>query len=136
MHLIVCLDERDGMLFNKRRQSKDRLLRQRVLEMTGESLLWMDAYTAGQFEEEAGHIRVSETPLEQAGAGEYCFLEKGDPAACTEKVESVIIYRWDKRYPSDVKFPTDLFTGKWTPVSVVEFPGHSHEVIQEERYVL
>ena len=38
MTLIVCLDDKNGMAFNHRRQSQDRLLRRRVLELAGEAL--------------------------------------------------------------------------------------------------
>ena len=34
MILVICLDQKDGLCFNRRRQSKDRLLRQKLLELT------------------------------------------------------------------------------------------------------
>ena len=39
MILIVCVDNKNGMLFNRRRQSQDRMLRTRILEMTAQSRL-------------------------------------------------------------------------------------------------
>ena len=39
MNIIVCLDDKNGMMFNKRRQSQDRVLRQRMLELAGEKKL-------------------------------------------------------------------------------------------------
>ena len=33
MKLIVCLDDKNGMMFNKRRQSRDRVLIENVLEL-------------------------------------------------------------------------------------------------------
>ena len=39
MIVIVCVDDNNGMMFNKRRQSQDRVLRQRMLELAGEKKL-------------------------------------------------------------------------------------------------
>ena len=41
MIIMVCVDDNNGMMFNKRRQSQDRVLRQRMLELAGEKKLWM-----------------------------------------------------------------------------------------------
>ena len=35
MKIIVCVDNQNGMMFNHRRQSQDRVLRKRILELTG-----------------------------------------------------------------------------------------------------
>ena len=40
MIIMVCVDDNNGMMFNKRRQSQDRVLRQRMLELAGEKKLW------------------------------------------------------------------------------------------------
>ena len=34
MRVIVAVDDRNGMLFHNRRQSQDRVLRERILSMT------------------------------------------------------------------------------------------------------
>ena len=33
MNIIVCLDDKNGMMFNKRRQSQDKLLRSDIKEL-------------------------------------------------------------------------------------------------------
>ena len=43
MILIVCVDDHNGMMFNHRRQSQDRILRGDILELTEGKILWMDA---------------------------------------------------------------------------------------------
>jgi len=134
--IIVCLDDRDGMLFAGRRQSKDSLLRQRVLELIGEPPLWMNTYTAGQFTEAAEKLCCDEAFLEKAATGEYCFVENTDISPYADQIEGVIIYRWNRAYPSDVKFPVELFAQRWHKVSCREFAGSSHESITEEIYIL
>ena len=49
MKIIVCVDNQNGMMFNHRRQSQDRVLRKRILELTGGKKLWMNAYSQKQF---------------------------------------------------------------------------------------
>ena len=45
MILIVCVDDHNGMMFNHRRQSQDRVLRADILELTDGKKLWMNAYS-------------------------------------------------------------------------------------------
>lgn len=135
MHIIVCLDDNSGMLFAGRRQSMDKALRKHVLQLAGECRLWMNAYSAKQFAERSGNMTVAEEFLEKAGQGEFCFVENTPLNSCAGKIEDVILYRWNRVYPSDVKFPTALLEGRHL-ASVTEFPGNSHETITQERYTL
>ena len=135
MYIIACLDNRNGMLFAGRRQSTDRALRKRVLELAKDVCLWMNAYSAKQFEEEA-QISVDADFLSRASSGDYCFVENTDIAPYYKKIEGVILYRWNRDYPSDTKFPVALFESNWIRVSRADFPGCSHETITEEIYRL
>ncbi len=135
MKIIVCLDDKNGMLFNERRQSTDRVLRERVLQLTAGTRLWMNAYSAKQFAEQNTAVTVDEDFLQKAAEGEYCFVENTDCTAYLSKAEAVVVYRWNTVYPSDVRFPVAFFVGK-TPVSIVEFEGHSHKKITEELFEL
>lgn len=136
MKIAVCLDDKDGMMFGKRRQSMDRVLRQDLLEMTKDGKLWMNAYSAGQFAEEAEHIVVDEAFLSKAEAEDWCFVENADITEVAEFVTQVAIYRWNRHYPSDKKFPMELFSHRWILENVREFPGSSHERITLEVYTL
>ena len=136
MRIIVCLDDKNGMLFGTRRQSKDRSLRQDILEMTKNAGLWMNAYSAGQFTEEAPQIRVSEDFLEEAGPGDWCFVENVPVKCLTDRVEQVVIYRWNRVYPATARFPVELFSDRWKLAERRDFPGYSHETITKEVYVL
>ena len=49
MNIIVCLDDKNGMLFNKRRQSSDIKIIDRIMEITQDSALLMNSYSAKQF---------------------------------------------------------------------------------------
>lgn len=136
MKIIVCLDDKNGMLFNRRRQSRDSALRGNVLEMTGSERLWMNSYSAAQFEELPDRVEVDEDFLDKAGENDFCFLENADISAYAGQVTGVIIYRWNREYPRDMTFPEKLFSSRWKLVSREDFPGNSHEKITWEVYEL
>lgn len=136
MKLIVCLDDKDGMLFNGRRQSMDSALRERMLTLVGSGILRMNPYSAGQFTEQTANMVVEDDFLENASAADYCFVEGTDIAPYAQQVDAVIIYRWNRTYPSDVKFPRSLFAGRWSLVQKLDFPGNSHEMLTEEIYCI
>ena len=48
------------------------------------------------------------------------------------KIEKIIVFWWNRHYPSDRKFDLDL--SKWNKVSEEEFAGYSHEKITKEVY--
>lgn len=135
MIVIVALDDRGSMMFNHRRQSQDKVLRERILKMTVGKTLWMNHYTEKQFPNatECPQINVSDDFLSEAGPGEYCFVENEPLAPFAKWIEGLIVYRWNRAYPGDQKF--DLSLDQWRMVSSVDFPGNSHEKITEEVYV-
>lgn len=135
MIVIVALDDRGGMMFNNRRQSQDRLLRERVLNMTTGKRLWMNHYTEKQFADADSYpqINVSDDFLSEAGPGEYCFVENVPLSDYIRWIEKLIIYRWNRAYPGDQQF--DIPLDGWTMESTTDFPGSSHEKITEEVYV-
>ena len=49
MNIIICLDDKNGIQFNRRRQSRDQVVCNRVLELSQGSTLWMNAYSAKLF---------------------------------------------------------------------------------------
>ena len=139
MILIACIDDKGGMMFNRRRQSQDRVLRRYILEMAAGSRLWMNAYTFGQFKQEniqeaAPSIQVAEDFPGRAGAGEYCLCENTDFHLWEGRVEQVILFRWNRTYPADLYFRQVFSLNGWHCTQSEEFPGYSHEKITKEVY--
>lgn len=133
MIAAVCIDDHNGMLFNHRRQSQDRLLRADLLQEAAGRPLWMNGYSARQFKEAPETLRVDEDFLSQAGPGELCFVEDQDLTAWAEKLEGLILYRWNRDYPADFRFTLSL--EGWTLERTEEFAGSSHEKITKEVYI-
>ena len=77
-------------------------------------------------------LHVDEDFLSKAGSGEYCFVENVGILEAAEKVEEVIIFRWNRKYPGD--FYPDMLP--WEHGFVCshseEFQGHSHDKITME----
>lgn len=135
MKIAVCLDDKNGMLFGGRRQSKDQYLRQYLLEMAQPNPLWMNDFSAKQFEVE-DPICVAEDFLEAAPQDHWCFVENADILPYKDEIRYIAIYRWNRLYPSDVKFPVEAFCNRWQLISTRTFPGYSHDEITEEIYQL
>lgn len=127
MILIVCIDKKDGMLFGGRRQSKDKILREKMLELSAGKRLLVNAFTAKQFEEE-GFV-LSEDPVREAGEGDFVFAE--DLSLPEEGIEKIVLYHWNRNYPADRFFDRKLLNGR-KKVKTASFPASSHEKITEE----
>lgn len=134
MILIACIDDQMGMMFNHRRQSQDRLLRRHILQITAQSRLWMDRYSAGQFPD-AENIVIDDACCLHTPPGEYCLIEKQDAASCEARCEQIILFRWNRRYPSDHRFDIPLKEHGWMLTESSDFAGYSHEKITEEIYI-
>ena len=134
MIVIACVDGRNGMAFNRRRQSRDRLAQWDLLKEAGRSPLWMDSASAALFTEiQRERLRVAEDFLDRAGPGEFCFVEDRSVKDYVNKIERVLLYRWDRAYPAD--FFWDLPLEGWTLERRQELAGYSHKLITKEVYV-
>ncbi|MDD3206494.1 MAG: ribonuclease Z [Lachnospiraceae bacterium] len=135
MRLIVCVSNGNGMMFNHRRQSKDRKVMQDIAERTAGKKIWMNAYSAQLFSEYGmENILVDEGFLSLAGKEDFCFWEGQDILPYVKGVDQWILYRWNRNYPMDVRFDEHLTDG-FKLESSVDFAGSSHEKITREVYV-
>ena len=131
MKIIICLDKKNGYMFNNRRQSMDRVLRQKLLLKLDGKPLYMSEYTKRQFTEE-GNFFVDDEYEKNANADDFCFIEnKGyNFSDCDE----VWLFRWDKNYPADKIFDFSPEAMGFSQVSVEVFSGSSHDEISFEIY--
>ena len=139
MKLIVCIDEKKGMMFNHRRQSQDRVLRDDIRKECQGSILRMNAYSAGLFEKDADvettvQIFSSEDFLAQASEDDCCFVEDKDVSLWLEQADTVILYQWNRHYPADLYFTAELSEDTWQMERQEDFAGSSHEKITKTVY--
>ena len=133
MKLIFCIDKEKGLMFNGRRQSQDQLLREHILEMTKDHKLYMSEYSYKQFENMENNIIVDDNFLEKAGEDDFCFVE--NTPFTLDGANTVILYNWNRLYPSDISFEYDLKTRSYKRKSKTDIVGNSHKKITEEIYV-
>lgn len=134
MEIIVCLDDHNGMSFNHRRQSRDRLLIADVCHIADGRALWMNNYSVSLFTEAdcVNTCHVCGDFLDKAPQNALCFVEDQALAPYAARFDRLVIYRWNRHYPADRYF--DLSTKNWRLVETVDFVGYSHERITREVY--
>ncbi len=128
MKVIVCLGERGGMSFNGRRQSRDRLVTEDILNTAGGELT-VAPCSVKLFGERT--VTVTEDPLDTEG---YCFIEDRGAAEALSRIDTLIIYRWNVLYPMDRVFDIDPVATGFALTERTEFAGYSHEKITKEVY--
>ncbi len=128
MTVCVCIDDRGGISFNGRRQSKDRALISRLCAM-GEDI-FIKEYSAKLFDR-----TKAKTEEHFSVCDGICFVECEDASKYMENADRVILYRWNRRYPSDMslsRMPSEL---GFSLERRDEFEGSSHERITEEIWI-
>lgn len=131
MNLIICVDEKLGVSFNRRRLSQDRVLRKWILDKTAHAILWMNSYSAKLFSD-TSRIHISECFLNNAHLGDYCYVELLPEDFTLNKFEKVILCKWNRHYPADQYLEFD--ETEWRLEHTEEFPGSSHEKLTVEVY--
>lgn len=132
MEQILCIDDDFGMMFNHRRQSQDRILRKHIMEEWKQ--LYMTEYSKRMFETEE---LLSGFSISIWKSGEVLpqditlFVEDPDDL---QDAELLIIYCWNRRYPSDKKLPAG-FLDHYAMISEQDFAGSSHDKITERKYI-
>ena len=92
----------------------------------------MNANSPGQFDKTASIVSDEEF-LSRTPRGDFCFLEDQELLPYRDRVEKVILFRWNRRYPADFYFDRRVLAG-WKMRTAAEFPGSSHEKITREDY--
>ena len=132
MILIVCLDTKNGLQFNKRRQSRDSRVIERIYDITDRAILFINENSKPLFPIPRPNLIVRPNPIECAKSQDYCFIEE-NVVANNDNIDKIIVFRWDKQYPKDEEFNINL--SDWKLISTTEFKGSSHKLIIEETYV-
>ena len=123
------------MMFNKRRQSQDKLLRVSIKELVKGKTLFMNEYSYKLYKDiNNENIIVSENYLDECENDNFCLVENKPLNNYIEKIDNIIIYKWNRIYPSDLYFDIDIKNGQWKLIETEEFQGSSHEKITKEIY--
>ncbi len=133
MTIAVCIDDKNGMMFNKRRQSRDSELIRDFVELCGDGKILISSFSEKLFADFQDRVTVDDSFLDGAEEDDICFVENADVTPFAERINKIILYRWNRHYPSDFKFTFDL--SGYTLTESKDFEGSSHENITREVYV-
>lgn len=131
--VAITVDDRMGIAFNKRRQSRDRLMIADLCQNT-DSAICVSPYSAPLFEEYGEIIKVVDSPLDDCPDGSCCFVEMTELGEYVKDISTLTVYRWNRHYPSDKKLDIDIESCGFTLSQSYEFVGKSHDKITKEIY--
>lgn len=134
MRIIVCVDERGGMLFNRRRQSRDRAVTADIVATVGSRPLYMAPMSEVLFRQTEIACVADEAFLEKAREGDFCFVEDRLLSPLAERIEEITLYCWNRHYPADLRLDVSPADAGLHLTEHQEITGYSHEKITKERY--
>lgn len=144
MRLIYILDQKNGLLFNKRRQSKDSVLIDNIIQKVNEvenATLWLSDYSKELFVDSGLELKdINELSLAEASDSDFIFIEdvSVDIQDVLENRESnhyLYLYKWNKVYPADKRLDvTEDYFNHFEVLSTETFEGSSHDEIYLEEW--
>ena len=133
MTLYFCLDDRNGLGFNHRRQSRDAAVLEDIhSRMTGELLI--DPLSQRLLQETEIPYCIALAELTESLPGVHYFVEQREPGDWVALADRVVLYRWNRHYPADRWFDIDLSAMGFSMTDTADFSGKSHEKITREVY--
>ncbi len=133
MKVIICLDDNGGMLFNNRRQSRDKeVLKDIINNLKGEKLR-ISPFSEKLFADYSENVIVDEDFLNKASENDICFVEN-NALKDVSGIKEIVVYKWNRVYPTDFKCNMDL--SELELVETIDFKGFSHNKITRETYKL
>ncbi len=136
MKVILCIDEKGGVRFHGRRLSQDRIQRADVLRRFGREQLFMKEETAALYadaEMERIHRVIKWEPT--IGKDGWWVCEDLEFMKWKEQLQELVLYRWNRKYPSDEQLSLTLTLPLWSCQACDTFAGSSHPLIHVEHYV-
>ncbi len=128
MKIILCLDDNNGMLFNNRRQSRDSVVVEDILNSINGEKLNVFPFSSALF----SSFRDKINEIETVGRIGTYFIENVDVVPFISDIDELIVYRWNRVYPAD--FICGIDFSSFTIKSQVELVGNSHDKITKVVY--
>ena len=131
MTLIFCVDNNFGLMFNKRRQSRDSAVLEDIKNCFAGEKICISTYSEKLLRETGIDFAVCESFENQDG---IYFVEDQYSSDLLSFADEVVLYHWGKVYPADVKFDYELLGADFTLTETAFLKGNSHAEIKKERY--
>lgn len=76
MILIACVDVNNGMLFNNRRQSRDKVIMEHIIELVSNKRLWINSFSKDIFENyKLDNLIIDDDFSSKIEQKDFCFVE-------------------------------------------------------------
>ena len=130
MKAIVCTDKNGGILFNERRVARDRaVIYDRFGNLNGSNLFIRPCSKTLLEDTDA----IETLSFDNIPEEDYCFFEDLDISDFFDLATQIVIYMWDKKYPSDFAVDPAIFKESgYTLRAVKDIAGRTHEKIRKE----
>ena len=134
MTVIVCIDDRGGMTFLKRRLSRDKILIEDISKTVGDAILYISDFSEALFIESEISVMSVSNPLLSSQKEDFAFIEDIPLSSSLDQIETLIIYKWNRKYPFDFALDIDPTKEGFSLASSCDFKGSSHDKITKEIY--
>ena len=132
MTLIFCVDDRFGVMFNNRRQSRDIAVLEDIKKCHKNQTIYVHPYSEKLFKD--NDIPCSINNGYKSNDGVY-FIENTCPPDLFDKADEIIIYHWGRLYPSDKQLDFHFVNKGFELSETTTFPGNSHKEIRKEIFI-
>lgn len=132
MVIIACIDDNNGIGFNKRRLSTDSTVSKDIANIVGDKILYVKSeYSKKLLSDYVKNIKILDENSELED--NYVFIDNNLMSFNEEVIKGIVTFGWNRKYPSDTKFIID--TNIWKAFSIVEYAGNSHDLITKTLYM-
>lgn len=124
---IVCIDDNGGMMFNHRRQSRDKKLIEWLTQNVSQDI------ACKQYSEElfGDNVTIVDDLQDVSNTDAYVFVE--DDSLEGARFDEIVVCHWNRKYPSDLKLKAN-FDGMRVNNSW-DIEGNSHDKITIEQWI-
>ncbi len=128
MKIILCIDDNNGLKFNGKRLSRDRMIYEDIMSYV--NTLQIDKEAKILFEEDVVNIYKTINVT----SDDYYFVEDNGFINYLSQINEIVLYYWNRRYPADTYFDKNILL-EFKLKESKEFKGFSHEKITKEVYI-
>lgn len=133
MILIFTLDDKNGTSIGGKRQSKDRVVADKIIELSNNQPICMKAKSTTFFNDASYMCKIRTIDsFDELHEDSIFFAEEVVQASVMEAAEKIIVFRWNRNYPSLVTDRVSL--DGYNKEIADEFKGYSHDKITMEVY--
>ena len=132
MTVILCVSEGGGILFGGRRVSRDSAVIEDISSLCGDGTLFVSEISESLFASSNVSVISATNPLESCQSGDFAFIEDKKISEYADKISSIIIYRWNRKYPFDFALDKEPSRLSMHLCESVDLVGKAHSKITRE----